>query len=314
MLNGPTMGTRFAAVFYGGPRPDLGDIHLALQAAVDDVDEQMSTWKPHSDLMRFNGAPVGQWMALPADLLAVIDAGLEIGRLSGGVFDIAAGDMTAAWGFNRHGGRPDVEALRALAATPRRRADQRLEHDRRNGRLRKLAPLTLDLSGIAKGYGVDRLAETLEAFGITSYLVSIDGEVRARGGKPDGTPWRVAVEQPRRGARDVAGVIELTDAALATSGDYRHVVEVEGKTYAHTMDPRTGRPVENAVRAVTARAATCMLADAWATVLLVLGPEAGLPLAAANGIEALYAVADPLTDQHQSLVCGESGRGSQNPW
>jgi thiamine biosynthesis lipoprotein len=289
-LNGPTMGTRYAAVFRGADNVDRNRLQWALQTAVDEVDDQMSTWKPQSDLMRFNAAPTDLWLALPSRLLAVVAAGLEIGRLSNGAFDIASGDILRAWGFNQHGGHPDPEAVRTVAAASRARADELLDLDQDGGRLRKRAPLSLDLSGIAKGYGVDRLAEVLEAFGISNYIVSIDGEVRARGNAPEGRPWRVAVERPRPGTRDVAGIVELTDGALATSGNYRHSVEFAGRRYAHTMDPRTGRPVENEVHAVTVRALTCMAADAWATALLVLGPERGLPLAAAQGLEALYAV------------------------
>lgn len=205
-------------------------------------------------------------------------------------FDIGTLDLVAAWGFNSKNGIPDRTATAELASLPRRPAHESLE--RSEGQLRKTAPIAPDLSGIAKGYGVDRLAETLEGYGITGYLVSIDGEVRAHGRKSGGAMWQVAVEQPRRGARDIAGHVALEDGALATSGDYRHVVEQDGHSFAHTMDPRRGRPVTNAVHAVTVRAPTCMLADAWATALLVSGPDLGQRLAAANGIDAMFAV-DP---------------------
>lgn len=287
-LNGPTMGTRYTALFYAEARDDIESIAAVLRASTDEVDEQMSTWKPESDLMQFNAAPVGMWITLPNDLLTVIDTGLEIGRLSGGAFDIGAGDLIAAWGFARKNGVPDNVAVARLAGEPRHPAHEMLDRDVPGGRLRKRAPIAIDLSGIAKGYGVDRLAETLEGFGILDYLVSIDGEVRARGTKPAGEPWRVAVEQPLRGARQVAGYVALDDGALATSGDYRHFVEHGDKTFGHTMDPRTGLPVDNGVNAVTTRAQTCMAADAWATALLVAGPVVGRELAAMHRIEAMF--------------------------
>ena len=287
-LNGPTMGTRYAAVFYDTERPDIDRIGLALQAAVDLVDRQMSTWKPQSDLMRFNAAPVGEWVPLPAELLTVIEAGLNIGRQSGGAFDIATGDLVGAWGFATHGGTPDARAVNHLAAAPRTPAYERLDRDLAGGRLRKRAPVQLDLSGIAKGYGVDCLAETLTDFGVVNYLVSIDGEVRAHGTKPSGELWQIGVEQPLRGRRDIAGYVALDDGALATSGTYRHVVELGGVSYSHSMDPRSGRPVLNEVAAVTVRAGTCMVADAWATALLVIGPDEGQALARRNGVEVMY--------------------------
>lgn len=287
-LSGPTMGTRYSAALYvPEERTAIGP---ALQASVDTVDRQMSTWIVGSDLMRFNRAETGQWMALPTELLTVLAKGLEIGRVAHGAFDMGVGDLVAAWGFGSLGRIPDVAAIRQLADGERRPTHEVLELDLAHGRARKQAPLTLDLSGIAKGYGVDRLAETLEAFGVTSYLVSIDGELRAGEPKPGGEPWRVAVERPDRRARDIAGVVALTHGALATSGDYRHAVTLDGHIVSHTMDPRIGQPLDNGIAAVTVRASTCMVADAWATALLVLGPDKGLPLAKANNIEAMFAV------------------------
>lgn len=287
-LNGPTMGTRYSAVFYAPEGGDLGEVASALQASVDRVDRQMSTWIADSDLMRLNRAVVGDWVEVPDALLTVISAGLDIGRRTGGAFDIGVGDLVAAWGFGTRNGAPDVGQTESLANTARRPTYEILEVDGTAGRLRKLAPVSLDLSGIAKGFGVDQLAETLESFGIRDYLVSIDGEVRARGAKPGNAPWRVAVEKPDRKEREVAGVVELTSGALATSGNYRHWVDLNGQSFSHTMDPRTGRPLENGLAAVTVRAESCMLADAWATAMLVLGERAGRPLAVAARVEALF--------------------------
>lgn len=285
-INGPTMGTRYSAVFYAPAAVDLDAIGQALAEAVTEVDSQMSTWKPDSDLMRFNRAAVGTWVALPDRLLAVIEAGLEIGRVTDGAFDIGVLDLVQAWGFNDHRHVPDPAATRRLAATARRPAHERLELDRRAGRAIKHAPIGIDLSGIAKGYGVDRLAETLAGFGIEHYLVSIDGELRAAGGKADGTPWRVAVEQPDPARRDVAGVVELAEGALATSGNYRHRATLDGRSFSHTMDPRTGRPVADLVSSVTIRAPTCMVADAWASAVMVMG-EAANALLVERGLSAM---------------------------
>jgi thiamine biosynthesis lipoprotein len=269
VLNGPTMGTRYAAVFFAAPTAPLSVIGAALQAAVDEVDRQMSTWTPDSDLMRFNRASVGDAVPLPRRLLTVIAAGLEVGRQSRGAFDIGVGDLVAAWGFGRRNGQPDAAQITVLAQLPRRAAHEALQLDLAAGQLIKLAPVTLDLSGIAKGYGVDRLAEVLEDFGIASYLVSIDGELRAGARKPDGRPWQVALEKPEPGVRDIAGVVDLEGAALATSGDYRHRVTFEGRSHSHSMNPLTGMPLDGTVASATVRAPTCMLADAWATALLV---------------------------------------------
>lgn len=231
------MGTRWSALFFARPGFDPAPLQAALQAAVDAVVAQMSTWKPDSDLMRLNAAPVGEWRDIPADLARVLALGLAIGRASGGAFDIGMGDAVRAWGFGP--AAADPQAIRATMQAPRRPAREVLELD--GNRARKSAPLTLDLSGIAKGYGTDRLAEVLRDHGIADALAGIDGELRALGLRPDASPWTVAVEAPDPDRRAPHPVLALLDAAVATSGDYRHVVRVHGRSLSHTMDPRRGR-------------------------------------------------------------------------
>jgi thiamine biosynthesis lipoprotein len=287
-LNGATMGTRWSALVFAPADFDLRPVRAALQAAVDRVDAQMSTWRPESDLMRLNAAPVGAWCDLPEDLARVLRLGLAIGRASGGAFDIATGDAVAAWGFGPAEAAPG--AIRAAIEAPRRPAWDCLDLD--GTRLRKRAAVTLDLNGIAKGYGVDRLAEVLAGFGIGSALVGIDGEMRALGARPDGTPWAIAVEAPDPDRRAPHSVLGLEDAAVATSGDYRHWVTVGGRRLSHTMNPVTGAPLGTPPASVTVVAPTCAEADAWATALMVLGPEHGADCARRTGLDALILVRD----------------------
>lgn len=282
-LNGPTMGSRWSALFFAPAAFDPGPVAAALQAAVDRVEGQMSTWKPQSDLMRLNAAPVGEWHDLPEDLAQVLRLGLAIGRASGGAFDIATGDAVTAWGFGPAEAAPP--AIRAAIAAPRRPAWDCLDLDGR--RLLKRLPVTLDLNGIAKGYGVDRLAGVLAGFGITSALAGIDGEMRTLGLRPDGAPWAIAVEAPDPGRRAPHSVVSLHDAAIATSGDYRHWLTVGGRRLSHTMNPATGAPLGAPPASVTVVAPTCAEADAWATALMVLGPESGADCARRCGLDAL---------------------------
>ena len=289
-LNGPTMGTRWSALFYAGPGCDPAPIRTALQAAVDQVDAQMSKWKPDSDLMRLNAAPVGDWVAVPQPLIEVLRLGLEIGRASGGAFDIGMGDAVTAWGFGPDAATPD--RIRNAMAAERTPAFEALEIDGATGRVRKTAPLALDLNGIAKGYGVDRLLETLRSEGVRAGLVGIDGEMRALRLRPDGTPWTIAVEAPDPERRAPHSILALEDAAVATSGDYRHWVEVRGHRLSHTMNPGTGAPLIASPASVTIVARTCAEADAWATALMVLGPERGAILARKLGLDALFLLRD----------------------
>lgn len=287
-LNGPTMGTRWTALFFAPRAFDPGAVQAALQAAVDAVDAQMSTWRPDSDLMRLNAAPVGQWLTVPPDLARVLSLGLAIGRASGGAFDIGQGDAVRAWGFGPQAADP--QAIRAALQAPRRPAFDQLEVD--GERLRKTAPLALDLNGIAKGYGVDRLAQVLMDHGIRNALVGIDGEMRALGLRPDGSPWTIAVEAPDPDRRAPHSILALQDAAVATSGDYRHWVTVQGRRLSHTMDPTRGAPLMSSPASVTVIAPTCAEADAWATALMVMGCDAGASLAARSGLSALFLTRD----------------------
>ncbi|WP_457373856.1 FAD:protein FMN transferase [Pseudomonas sp. TE12234] len=304
-LNGETMGSRYTALFYAEPDLSTEAISHSLARAVSRVDQQMSTWKPDSDLNRLNAAPEQQWVAVPKELATVLSTALRVAQQSGGAFDIAVGDLVQAWGFGP--GEPVVTppALDAPLPPVRTSASAALEVDPQHNQVRKRAPLTLDLNGIAKGFGVDELARCLEGWGITHYLVGIDGEMRARGVKPGGQSWIVALEKPNRGVREVMGVMELGDAAIATSGDYRHWVDVAGRSYAHTMNPATGAPLSNPLAAVTVVANSCMLADAWATALMVLGEIEGPRLAQERGMDALFVLRDGEQFKEISIVGGK---------
>ena len=306
-LNGPTMGTRWSALFFAPAGFDVDRVKIALQAAVDEVDTQMSTWKPDSDLSRLNAAAQEVWVAVPPRLMTVLAAGLEIGRASSGAFDIGLGDAVAAWGFGPAAASPP--GIRAALRASRRPAHDVLELDPQSRRVRKHGVLPIDLSGIAKGYGVDRLAEVATGFGITAALVAIDGELRAIGLQPDDAPWTVAIERPDPATRAPHAILALGDAAVATSGDYRHFVEVGGRRLSHTMDPARGGPLASSPASVTVVAASCMAADAWATALMVKGSVAGARLARRYGLDALF-----IEIEGERLRETGAGRLFEAPW
>lgn len=287
-LNGATMGTRWSALVYAATTTNIAKLETALADAVDQVDRQMSSWKPESDLMRLNAAPLGVWVPVPAELMFVLAKGLETGRASGGAFDIGLGDLVDAWGFGPIGIEPDATAIRALLQKERSPAHEALELDLASRRARKHAQLQLDLSGIAKGFGVDEMMRVVQVFGIDNALVSLDGELKARGVKPDGAPWAVAVEKPDYDTRSPLGVITLRDAAIATSGDYRHWVDVGQRRLSHTMNRLLGGPSDNAIASVSVISQSCIEADAWATALLVLGQTEGPRLAKKHNLDVLF--------------------------
>lgn len=300
-LQGATMGTRYSANFYAPSNLNLDKVGQALQNAVDKVDNQMSPWKPQSDLVHFNKTPVGQWMDIPLEMAVVIREALHIGRLSGGAFNIGVGEIVDDWGFGPSQITPDVTNLApANTIAP---AHEILELEIDQFRLRKHAPIVLDLCGIAKGFGVDEMARALLNFDIENFLVSIDGEVKASGLKGDGTPWVIGIEKPDYNHRSIIQSIEVSDIAMATSGDYRHYRQVGETKVSHSMDASRGSPVLNNIASVTVATENCMSADALATAFLVLGPEKAIKLA--NKIEVDALIIERYLDGFHQHTAGE---------
>lgn len=287
-FHGPTMGTRWSVSIDAGPAVELPVLRQDLAAAVEQVDAQMSPWKPHSDLVRLNREPVDAWVPLSPEILEVLECALEVQRLSAGAFHPCVGALVDAWGFGAVRETPDAQAIRAARQSLPLAAHGCLELDKAAGRVRKHVPLQIDLCGVAKGYAVDRMADVLHQHGVQHALVALDGELRAVGPQASGMPWAVGLESPETGRRTVHSVIELEDLAVATSGDYRRYLKVGNQRLAHTMDARSGAPVNNAVASVTVLARTCMQADAWATALLVAGPDEGLAMAQRMGMDVLF--------------------------
>ena len=280
------MGSRWTV------RLDCDDVQAAALTvvcaqAVEVVEQQMSNWRAGSDLNRLNAAPLGEWVNLPPHLMSVLEMAGQIGRASDGVFDVGVGDLVQAWGFGPAQGVADPKAISALMGKPIRSFDA-LELDGAAGRARKTAAMSLDLSGIAKGFGVDVLAAVLADHGVTQCLCGLDGELVARGLRPDGKPWAVALEQPDPTRRAGRSMVELTDRAIATSGSYRHFVTLGHLRVSHTMNPRMGGPAVGALVSVSVLHDSCMQADAWATVLMVLGDQAGPEFAKAQGLQAIF--------------------------
>lgn len=293
-LSGATMGTRYSAAFHAPPGIDEKALAVRLAAAVGAVDDQMSNWKEDSDLSRLNRATQDTWVPVSRNLAALLARALEIGGETHDAFNIGVGDLVDRWGFGPSGGQraSHAGAIRSPGASPCRPVGELIEVDEHGCRVRKRGTVSLDLCGIAKGFGADELGRVLNEHGIDAWLVGIDGEMRARGHKPDGSPWAIALEAPDPERRAAMGVIELADAAVATSGDYRRWAEVDGARISHTMDPRTGAPLVGGVASVTVVAKTCADADAYATALMVLGPDAGRECAQRLGLDALFVIRD----------------------
>lgn len=264
-----------------------------LFAAVDAVDRNMSTYRADSELMRLNRHRVGAPFAVSPALAEVLDKARAVSSASGGAFDVTIGAIVNAWGFGPPG-RGAIPTPEEIAVLRERVNWASLEIDPRAGTVARTQPEALaDLSGIAQGYGSDRIAAALEVRGLGDYLVEVSGEVRARGTNAEGVPWRIGIERPDGGARMLQFVVPLSNRSLATSGDYRNFFERDGRRYSHEIDPATGAPVAHRLGSVSVVHADCASADAWATALFVLGPQRGARLAETLDLAAYFIVREP---------------------
>jgi thiamine biosynthesis lipoprotein len=223
-------------------------------------------------------------------MLKVVEEAQRVARLSEGAFDITVGPLVDLWGFGPSGAteEPSEERLAELVAIM---GYEQITVDPVNGTLRKAVPeCRIDLSAIAKGFAVDEVAAALDREGFSSYMVEIGGEVRTRGRKASGEEWLIGIERPDADGRAVYTAIQLTDLALATSGDYHNFIVRDGVRISHTIDPRTGRPIAHDLASASVIHSSCMTADALATALEVLGPEEGFALAQRQQIPALFLI------------------------
>ena len=271
------MGTTYIVQLNTPLEPDeLRAARAAVARAIRRIEELMSTYQPSSEISRFARAPAHAPFVVSEETAEVLDRALQVVASTAGAFDITVHPLVEAWGFGARG-RPDrVPRDDELAALLGQVGPDKITFDRSARTVRKTtAGVSLDLSAVAKGYAVDRAAEALEARGLHDYLVELGGETRARGQNPRGQPWRVAVEKPGGGAI----ALELDARGVASSGNYRNTYVLDGQRYAHTIDPRTGRPVTHSVLGTAVVHEDTAVADAWATALMVLGDPQGLNVA-----------------------------------
>lgn len=289
-LAGTAMGTSFS-VKVAAPPDDLDRdaLKTRISALLGEIEKSMSTYDADSELSRFNAHPGTGWYDVSKELCDVVAAAQEISAISYGAFDVTVGPLVDLWGFGPGYSADDVPSAERIAEIVRQTGNGHLQTDCSQPALRKSrAGLSVDLSGYAKGYGVDRVARLVSDAGVRNYLVEIGGEIRAAGTNSKQRPWSIAIESPDRTSRSVARVIGLSDAAMASSGDYRNFFERDGRYYSHLIDPRSGYPVSHNAAAVTVIADSAAFADGMATALLVLGPTEGLELAESRQLAALF--------------------------
>ena len=289
-FSGSVMGTSYH-VTVPPPYPDF-DVQIVeadIADALTAVDELMSTYREDSELSRFNRAPLNQWFPVSAVTAGLVSDALELGRLTGGAFDITVGPVVDLWGFGPADTTAELPASESIANALNMIGYQAVEVDIESSALRKSAARRLDLSAIAKGYAVDAVSDLLSEKDVRNFLVEVGGEVRTRGVNPTGKRWLIGIEQPDRPPGTAVDAIAIGDAAVATSGDYRNYRLIDGRRYSHTIDPVTGMPVDHGLASVTVVETSAARADALATGLLVMGTSRALEFALKQGI-AVYLV------------------------
>lgn len=280
-LEGSAMGTTFnISIVEPSDTLDEETLQADIVAALTRIDKLASTWRDDSELTAFNNDSAVDWIIVSGEFCDMLRAALDLGRETGGAFDVTVGPLVNLWGFGPDGIATEPPDDDAIAEAMRSVGFGKIEADCTEKLVRKDdAAMYVDLSAWAKGYAVDEIATLLDSLGVDNYLVEIGGEIRVGGHNSERTKWKLAIETPSRSERVPHAVINVTDTAVATSGDYRNYFEHDGTNYSHTIDPRTGRPVTHGLAAVTVVHPSAAYADAIATAILVLGPEAGSSLA-----------------------------------
>jgi len=288
-LSGLTMGTNYSIVAIDHSKSiDQAELQSAVDQALGQVNVQMSNWDASSEISRFNAAAAGESLSVSGELHHVMQTAQDVHVASDGAFDVTVGALIDLWGFGAGQTRSDMpsdaEIAQAMAC-----CGQAQSVELEAGGLKKLnSGAEVYLSSIGKGFGVDQVAAVLKGYGITDYMVEIGGDLYTAGRNPEGQPWQIGIETPQAFDRGVTQVVGLSDMGMATSGDYRNFFDHDGTRYSHIIDATTGRPVTHDTASVTVLTDNAMLADAWATAMLVMGRERGLEIANDRDMAVLF--------------------------
>ncbi|MGD8835357.1 MAG: FAD:protein FMN transferase [Desulfobacteraceae bacterium] len=297
LLTGDTMGTTYHIKIIAPRSDDMAPVQKRIDQRLEQLNQSMSTYRSDSEISRFNKLrPPEQIFAVSTDFLKVMLAADEIYRLTAGAWDATVYPLVSLWGFGQSKAIDAVPSRASIEKALERVGFNHLEVSEQ-GYVKKRHPdVTVDLGSIAKGYGVDVTARLIQGLGYQHYLVEIGGEVFASGRRQDGNPWKVGVNRPSKdaSATEVYKALSLENRAMATSGDYRNYIEIDGRTYSHIIDPRSGYPTNSGVVSASVIAPNCTLADGLATALMVMGPGQGVQLLnSVDKVEGLIIVRQP---------------------
>jgi FAD:protein FMN transferase len=300
IIAGPTMGTTYRVKVVDADDADPASLRTEIETILADVDRRLSTYRQDSEISHFNRAAVGKWFNVSPATAKIVAAAKEFNHHSGGALDITVGPLVRLWHFG-----PDTlaSAKSPVDITPPTEAELRTARalvgdDKLEVRLnppamrKQVVGLEIDLSSIGEGHAIDLISSAISKRAHKNFLIELGGEIRTSGNGPRRKPWRIAVQRPDDSRSRAQQMIELPNAAVATSGDYHRYFEHNGRRYSHIIDPTTGRPIEHKLAAVTVAAEDALTADVWDTALLVLGPERGYDAAVEHDVAALFIARD----------------------
>ncbi|MGF1768520.1 FAD:protein FMN transferase [Enterovibrio makurazakiensis] len=289
-LTGSTMGTYYSVKYLPkGDMPSTVDVQAEIDKRLELVNDQMSTYRKDSELSRFNQQKNSDAFTVSADTAKVVNEAIRLNLLSDGALDVTVGPLVNLWGFGPEG-RPDRVPSDELIAERRQMTGIEFLSATAHSLTKTNPDLYVDLSSIAKGFGVDVVANYLAQLGAQNYLVEIGGELQLKGVNGEGHPWRIAIEKPGEEQQSIQEIIAPGDMAVATSGDYRNYFEEDGVRYSHTIDPKTAKPINHRLVSVTVLDKSSMTADGLSTAFMVMGPDRGLALANRENIPAFFIV------------------------
>jgi thiamine biosynthesis lipoprotein len=272
-------------------RKAADQLHRQIESELAQFNRQMSTWDPMSEISHFNQSDESGPYPVSEAFAAVVAGALELGESTGGAFDPTLQPLLNLWGFGSEGGTREVPSDAALAVAMENTGPDKVWFDKSNNLWKAGPDVQLALGAIAKGCGVDALGQLMDRAGHKNWFAEIGGEVVVRGINPNGQPWRIGIQYPSSNPAvdQLQGILNLTQGAVATSGDYRNYIEQDGMLYSHILDPRSGRAVLSETAGVTVLAPTCMDADGIATALFVMGAEEGLRWVEKQpGVESMF--------------------------
>ncbi len=285
------------------------ELNARIRNRLREIEYMMSIFINDSEISRFNRYQGTGWFGVSAETAYVADESLKISRLSGGAFDITIAPLINIWGFGPSGDRKSVPDPALIAKARRMTGFENIAVRLSPPALSKKMPgLICSLSAIAQGYASDDIGLLLDRLGVSSYMVEIGGEIKARGRKPGGSPWRIGIAAPEKGQNNIQLALELDNKSVSTSGDYQNYFEKNGKRYSHTIDPKTGYPITHGLASVTVVHESCMHADAMATAINVLGPDEGYNLAVKENLPVYLIIHDggkfkeKMTPQFEKLI------------